>query len=98
MLRYKKLLQKSLDPDTEKPMSLRELARTLKIPVPSVHNYIEYDTLPRIENIQKMANYYNESVSSLFSQDDDLTAQLIHTVRKLSPTQQKQLLKQLKSK
>jgi transcriptional regulator with XRE-family HTH domain len=96
MLRYKKLLLQSVDPDNQHPMTMRELAKALKIPVPSVHNYIEYDTLPRIENIQKMATYYKESISSLFSEDDDTTAQLITTIRKLNKKDKQQLLITLK--
>ncbi len=96
MLRYKQLLKNSLDPAAAKPMSLRKLARAQIIPVPSVHNYIEFNTLPRIENIKKMATYYNESVSSLFSEDNDTTAELITTIRKLSITKQRQILKELK--
>jgi len=95
MLRYKKLLLQSIDPDGDNPMTLRELAKALKMPVPSVHNYIEYDTLPRIENISKMANYYGESISSLFSNDDDLTADLIKRVRALNSGQKKKLLQDL---
>lgn len=85
MLRYKRLLHEKLYPLDErtKPMQLRELARALGIPVPSLHNYVQFDTLPRIENIQKMADYFNESVSSMFSEDDDLTAAMVSAVRKL---------------
>lgn len=95
MLRYKKLLLQSLDQDSRKPMSLRELARALKIPVPSVHNYIEYDTLPRIENASKMSDYYHESISSLFSDDDDITQKLIKEIRKLNATRKKKLYQDL---
>ena len=85
MLRYKRLLLSKLHPFDEKakPMQLRELARELKIPVPSLHNYVQFDTLPRIDNIQKMADYFHESISSMFSEDDDLTAAMVAAVRKL---------------
>lgn len=96
MLRYKKLLLKSIDPDGDNPKSMRELAKALKTPVPSVHNYIEYDTLPRIENVSKMADYFGEPISSLFSDDDDLTAELIKQVRDLPKNKKTALLKELK--
>jgi transcriptional regulator with XRE-family HTH domain len=89
MLRYKRLLHEKLYPLDEhtKPMQLRELARALQIPVPSLHNYIQFDVLPRIDNIQKMADYFNESVSSMFSEDDDLTAAMVTAVRMLPDTE-----------
>ena len=95
MLRYKRLILTKLEPDDGKPMQLRELARDSGVPVPSMHNYYQFSTLPRIENIQKMADYFNESVSSLFSEDDDLTAELVAQIRALSPAQKQTLLRQL---
>ena len=98
MLRYKRLLLEKLEPPDKKtkPMQLRELARALQIPVPSLHNYVSLDVLPRVDNIQKIADYFHESVSSMFSDDDDLTAQLVAAVRKLSETDKKKLLKDLR--
>lgn len=95
MLRYKTLLNNALDPAADTPLTLRELARKTGIPVPSIHNYVEFDTLPRIENIKKLADYFGESVSSLFSEDDDTTTQLVATIRQLSVAQQKALLQDL---
>lgn len=95
MLRYRRLLLRTLDPDAPRPVKLRELARTLNMPVPSLHNYVQMDVLPRIENIRKMAEYFDESISSLFSADDDLTTQLIAAVRKLSDDQKAKLLPHL---
>lgn len=89
MLRYKRLLLEKLYPHEEntKPMQLRELARALNMPVPSLHNYVSLDVLPRVENIQKMADYFNESISSMFSEDDDLTAAIVAAVRMLPDTE-----------
>lgn len=95
MLRYKQLIHKRLDPDHPKPITMRELAVELSIPVPSLHNYVRYATLPRVENISKMADYFGESVSSLFSEDDDQTAALIEKIRTLSPEGKEQLMRQL---
>jgi hypothetical protein len=97
MLRYKRLLLEKLEPPDEKtkPMQLRELARTLNLPVPSLHNYVALDVLPRVDNIQKIADYFHESVSSMFSDDDDLTARLVAAVRKLPKAKKQKLLKDL---
>lgn len=97
MLRYKRLLLEKLNPtdNTTRPMQLRELARALNMPVPSLHNYVELEVLPRVENAQKIADYVGESVSSMFSDDDDLTAILVAAVRKLSETDKQKLLKEL---
>lgn len=85
MLRYKRLLLEKLHPldENTKPVQLRELARELGMPVPSLHNYVSLDVLPRIDNIQKIAAYFNESISSMFSEDDDLTAAIVAAVRML---------------
>ncbi len=98
MLRYKRLLIKALDPDAKTPISLRDLARNIGIPVPSMHNYVQFDTLPRIENIGKMAEYFGESISSLFSEDDDTTAAAVSAVRKLSTKQKKDFIKEYTAK
>ena len=66
------------------------------MPVPSLHNYVQYDVLPRVDNISKMANYFGESISSLFSEDDDTTAALVASVRNLSDERKQQLLRELK--
>ncbi len=95
MLRYKHLLQKTLDPKNEKAPSLRELAKAIGLHVPSLHNYVEFDTLPRIENASKLATYYGESISSLFSEDDDTTAALVQSARQLPTSRKKKLLKEL---
>jgi transcriptional regulator with XRE-family HTH domain len=98
MLRYKRLLLEKLDPSDKrkKPMQLRELARALSIPVPSVHNYVQFDTLPRIENIEKIAAYFNESISSMFSKDDDLTSELITVIRTLPDNKKRELASALR--
>ena len=97
MLRYKRLLLEKLEPakKTTKPMPLRELARALHIPVPSLHNYAQFDVLPRIDNAQKIAAYFGESLSSMYSDDDDQTAQLVAAVRTLPKTKKQELLKGL---
>lgn len=97
MLRYKRLLREKLNPtdETKKPMQLRELARELHMPVPSLHNYVELEVLPRVENAQKIADFVGESVSSMFSDDDDLTASLVAAVRSLSDIDKQKLLKEL---
>lgn len=98
MLRYKRLLQRELEPSagTTIQKTLRDLARELNMPVPSLHNYVNFDVLPRIDNIQKMGILFDESISSLYSEDDDLTAQLVARIRKLTATRKKKLLKELK--
>lgn len=96
MLRYKRLLLEAIDPDAEKPLKLRELAKAIGMPVPSLHNYVQYDVLPRIDNISKMADYFGESIESLFSEDDDLTARLVTKIRTLPEERKRQLLKDLK--
>lgn len=96
MLRYKRLLLQALDPDAAHPMSLRDLARAMKIPVPSLHSYVQFDTLPRIDNVGKMAAYFGESVSSLFSEDDDTTAALVALVRRMDQNEKATWLQKLK--
>lgn len=97
MLRYKRLILSKLEPpDDAAPMQLRELARATGIPVPSMHNYAQFDTLPRVENVQKLADYFHESVSSLFSEDDDLTTHLVALVRTLNAEQKQALTQHIK--
>lgn len=96
MLRYKQLLERALDPAAQQPLTLRDLAKALSMPVPSLHNYVQYETLPRLENIEKMAKYFSESTSSLFSEDDDLTAELVASIRRLPLQRKKALLRDLK--
>ncbi len=96
MFRYKKLILQALDPDAKNPTTLRKLARAIGVTPASVHNYVHFDTLPRIENVSKMADYFGVTISSLFSEDDDLTTELVEAVRKLPKTRKKQLLKDLK--
>ena len=95
MLRYKQLIHKRLDPDHPQPLTMRELAVKIAIPVPSLHNYVRYETLPRVENVSKMADYFGESVSSLFSEDDDITVALIEKIRALPQERKAALLDQL---
>jgi hypothetical protein len=97
MLRYKRLLQRELEPSpgTSLQKTLRDLAKELSMPVPSLHNYVNYDVLPRIDNIQKMAEHFGESVSSMFSDDDDITAQLVAQVRTQDSATKKKLLEDL---
>jgi len=101
MLRYRRLILNTLEPPettnpaAPKPPTMRELAKALGVPVPSLHNYIRYDTLPRIDNIGKMAAYFGESVSSLFSEDDDTTAFLVAKIRSLPEEQKQALLEEL---
>lgn len=98
MLRYKRLLHEKLYPAHEdtKPMQLRELARALNIPVPSLHNYAQLDVLPRVDNIQKIADYFNESVSSMFSEDDDITAAIVAAVRMLPDSEKTNYINHVK--
>jgi transcriptional regulator with XRE-family HTH domain len=98
MFRYKRLIQQSLTAtDNKKAMTLRELALAIKIPVPSMHNYANFDVLPRIDNIQKMANYYGESISSLFSDEDDIEARLVTLVYQLTTERKIELVEQLEN-
>lgn len=99
MLRYKRLLLKTLEPNpnTGKAMQLRELARSLNMPVPSLHNYVQLEVLPRVDNIQKIADFFHESMSSMFSEDDDLTTDLVTAIRKLSEAEKHKILKDLKN-
>jgi transcriptional regulator with XRE-family HTH domain len=95
MLRYQLLLKQALDPDRQPPLSLRDLARALQIPVPSLHNYVNFEVFPHIDNARKMATYFNEPLGSIFSEDDDLTARLVDRVRRLPAKRKKQLLQEL---
>lgn len=95
MLRYKRLLDKALDPDAERPVTLRDLARAIGLPIPTLHSYVVDGVLPRIDNANKMASYFGESVSSLFSEDDDLTAALVQRVRALPEERKRRLLEEL---
>ncbi len=96
MLRYQLLLQRALDEDNPDHLTLRELARKVGIPIPTMHTYVADGVLPRIDNATKIAHYFGEDISSLFSEDDDLTARLVRIVRRLPATQKKALLEELR--
>lgn len=95
MRRYKQLVLAKLNPDQQHPMTMRELAVDIGMPVTSLHNYVHLPTLARVENIEKMAAYFGEDLGSLYSEDDDLTAKLVAKVRRLSDREKEQLLETL---
>lgn len=95
MLRYKRLLLKALDPDIENPLSLRDLARRIGLPIPTLHSYVMDDVLPRIDNAGKIAAYFGEDLASMFSDDDDDTAQLVARILRLPAKRRRDLLKEL---
>lgn len=90
-MRYRQLLEKAV----EGGATLRELARAMKLPPSSLHNYLYMDTEPRIDALQKMSAYFGEAISLLLSEDDDLTAHLVNLVRKMSTEDKEQLLLEL---
>jgi|GEM_PF-5022840 len=63
-----------------------------------MHNYANIDTLPRIDNIQKLAIYYEKSISSLFSDKNDVDARLETLVYSLSAEQKIELIEHLEIK
>jgi transcriptional regulator with XRE-family HTH domain len=91
MMRYRHLLVKAV----ENGATLREMARAMKLPPSSLHNYLHMDTEPRVDALQKMSAYFGEPISLLLSEDDDLTAQLVNLIRKLHPRAKRELLKSL---
>lgn len=92
-MRYKELLLIKIVDDG---MLLRELAREIKIPPPSLHNYIYQETEPRREALEKMSVYFREPVSQLLSEDDDTTAQILSIVRRMNPNEKQNLLELLR--
>ena len=97
MLRYQLLLQRETAKDNPNRLSLRDLARKAGVPIPTIHTYITDGVLPRVENMGKLADYFGESISSLYSEDDDTTARLVAAVRALPAARKKALLAQLKT-
>jgi len=95
MLRYKHLLLRALDPSADPPLSLRDLARKIGIPIPSLHTYVMDDVLPRVDNAGKIAAYFGEDLASMFSDDDDDTARLVAAVRRLPAKRRRDLLEEL---
>jgi len=89
MFRFQYLLQKTTDPKTPGSISLRNLAKATRVPVQSLHNYLVFGYFPRVENLEKMSKYFGESVASLCSQDDDLTASVVERARNLTQAQKK---------
>lgn len=93
-MRYRQLIQTALDTG----ITLREMAREMNLPPASLHNYINWPTEPRIDALKKMSAYFGEPVSVLLSEDDELTAQLLIAVRKLTDEEKEALLKMLRNK
>lgn len=96
MLRYKRLLLRALDPDAKDPVTLRELARRIGLPIPTMHSYVMDEVLPRVDNAAKIAAYFGEDVTSMYSEDDDETARLVAAVRRLPAKRKRELLKELR--
>jgi hypothetical protein len=93
MLRYKHLLDRALDPENPHCLSLRELAEKFGFPVTTLYSYHKLKAIPRPDNMEKMARHFpGETVSSLYSEDDDDTARLIAAVRRLNDDQKQALL------
>jgi transcriptional regulator with XRE-family HTH domain len=93
-MRYRTLINDAIENGTK----LRELARKLNLPPSSIHNYITMGTEPRFDALQKMSTFFGEPISSLLSEDDDLTAQILEIVRRLSPDEKQTLLDSLKDR
>ena len=91
-MRYKHLLQKEMETEG---IALRELARKLKIPPPSLHNYLHQDTAPRRDALEKMAIYFREPISLLLSDEDDLTARIFTLVHLMNQDEKQNLLDSL---
>jgi transcriptional regulator with XRE-family HTH domain len=90
-MRYKDLLLKEI----EDGAVLRELARKINIPPPSLHNYLYQGTEPRRDALEKMSRFFREPVSQLLSEDDDTTARILTLVRRLDQDEKLKLLTQL---
>lgn len=88
-MRYKHLLHKEMETEG---ITLRELARNLKIPPPSLHNYLHQDTAPRRDALEKMAIYFREPISLLLSDEDDLAARILTLVHRMNQDQKQALL------
>jgi transcriptional regulator with XRE-family HTH domain len=73
-------------------ITLRELARKIKIPPPSLHNYLHQDTAPGRDALEKMAIYFREPISLLLSDEDDLTARILTLVYNMNQDQKQALL------
>jgi hypothetical protein len=93
-VRYRELIKKA-ECDG---ISLREMARSMGLPVASLHQYKDWPTEPRLEALRKMSLYFGEPISVLISEDSDLTAHLITAIRRLSLVEQEKLLKALQKK
>jgi transcriptional regulator with XRE-family HTH domain len=93
-MRYKHLLQKEMETEG---IALRELARKLKIPPPSLHNYLHQDTAPRRDALEKMAIYFREPISLLLSDEDDLTARILTLVHRMNQDQKQAILNHIEN-
>lgn len=96
MYRYQRLIRATLNPCDDQPkVRLSDLAKKLGMPITTLYNYVHFDTFPHAAAAVKIAEYYGESLSGLFSEDDDLTVQLVARVRQLSDLEKAQLLESL---
>ncbi len=94
-MRFRDLLKREME---NEDLSFRDLSRLLdNIPVPCLHDYVTRGTEPRYAQLLKMSKYFEEPISQLLSEDDDLTAELIKTVRTLDADRKQALLDALKS-
>jgi ribosome-binding protein aMBF1 (putative translation factor) len=91
-MRYKHLIRKEME---NEGLGLRELARKLKIPPPSLHNYLYQDTAPGRDALEKMAVYFCEPIALLLSDEDDLTARIFNCVYRMTQEQKEDLLDKL---
>lgn len=93
-MRYQQLINRAL----EDGASIRDLANAFQISATAVHNYANTNVEPRLKALKNIGDYFNEPLSVLLSEDDNLTAELIILVRSLPPKDKERLLEALKNR
>lgn len=91
-MRYKHLIRNEMETEG---IALRELARKIKIPPPSLHNYLHQDTAPGRDALEKMAIYFREPIALLLSDEDDITARIFTIIYHMDQEQKEDLLEKL---
>lgn len=93
--RFRTLIQSSLE-----EIKLRELARQIGVPPPSLHNYAYMGTEPRQDALTKLAAYYKVSVAYLLGADepDELVQHIVELLRGFNQEEKRQIIEELRER
>ncbi len=68
-------LREKLNGEITKGISKRELGKRIGIPFTSINNYLDTETVPTIDSLEKIADYFRVHVSYFFGVDATPTKQ-----------------------